>query len=88
MMLTAVRHRPTRAALIQWLHQLDSYTNAEFGHSRTLLAHEETCVACGGITIDPDVSGLCARCAKKRHADHTEIILFRPLRNRATGGNE
>ena len=30
-----------------WLRRLDSYTNAEFGRSRTLCAIQDVCVACG-----------------------------------------
>ena len=69
--------------LADWLYHLDSYTNAEFGRSRTLAAIHDSCVACGGPASDPDVSGLCWKCVAKRRSDNTEVILFRPLR-RAT----
>jgi len=67
-----------------WLHQLDSYTNAEFGLPRTLLAIQRACVACGGDAPEPDISGLCAKCAAKRRADDGEVVLFRPLRRLAS----
>jgi len=66
--------------LINWLHSLDSYTNAEFGDARTLAAERQACVACSASVAALDRGGLCARCAAKRIADHTEIVLFRALR--------
>jgi hypothetical protein len=68
--------------LTDWLRRLDSYTNAEFGHARTLSAISDQCVACGATTREPDVFGLCNQCAAKRRPDQTEVILFRPLRRR------
>ena len=66
--------------LRDWLHGLDSYTNAEFGHARTIAVVHDVCVACGGPAMAPDAGGLCPVCAAKRRPDHTEIVLFRALR--------
>lgn len=74
--------------LTDWLHRLDSYTNAEFGQARTLAAIRDACIACGGDAPDPDIGGLCKKCAAKRRPDNTEVILFRPLRRRAPAPNE
>ena len=73
----------SRAELKNWLYHLDSYTNAEFGYARSLHAGQHLCVGCGGHTPDPDVSGLCRKCAAKRRPDHADVILFRPLRRGA-----
>jgi hypothetical protein len=74
-----VVQRATPTTLIEWLHSLDSYTNAEFGTARSLATQRDECVACDA-TAALDRSGLCPRCAAKRVADHTEIVLFRALR--------
>lgn len=68
------------AKLLDWLHQLDSYTNAEFGLSRTLSITRGVCVACGGDVAAFSVTGLCEPCTTKRRPDYTELQLFRPLR--------
>jgi hypothetical protein len=78
----------TRADLTNWLYHLDSYTNAELGHARTLRASEDLCVACGARAPDPDVRGLCLKCAAQRRPDHTEVILFKPLRRRAHASSD
>ena len=65
-----------------WLRRLDSYTNAEFGRSRTLCAIQDVCVACGQPEYAPNGVGLCPRCAAQREPDNSEIVLFRPLRSR------
>jgi hypothetical protein len=65
-----------------WLRRLDSYTNAEFGRSRTLSAIQDICVACGLPEFAPNGVGLCLRCATQREPDNSEIVLFRPLRSR------
>ena len=70
--------------LTDWLCHLDSYTNAEFGMSRTLAAIHDACVGCGDRVSDPDVRGLCRTCVAKRRPDNTEVILFRPLRRTST----
>jgi hypothetical protein len=79
MSLAMPQHR-TRTDLRTWLYRLDSYTNAEHGHARSLLAVQDVCVGCGGRAVNPDVSGFCPRCSAKRRPDQTEVILFRPLR--------
>ena len=66
--------------LTDWLHSLDAYTNAEFGKARSLTAERQACVACDATAAALDGRGLCSRCAAKRIADHTEIVLFRALR--------
>ena len=81
----AVTRLRTRAELLTWLHQLDSYTNAEFGRARSLAAMRGECVACGGEARDTGTSGLCATCAAKRRPDHSEVVLFRPLRKPPDG---
>ena len=68
--------------LTNWLRRLDSYTNAEFGQSRTLAAIHDRCVACDCTATAPDIGGLCTVCAAKRRPDYTEVVLFRPLRRR------
>jgi len=65
---------------LDWLRRLDSYTNTEFGQCRSWAISRSICVTCGGFAPDADTIGLCAKCAAKRRADTTEIILFRPLR--------
>ena len=75
----------TRAELRNWLHHLDTYTNAEFGRARSLLTIRGECVACGGEAPSPDISGLCVKCAAKRRPDHSEVVLFRPLRKQPVG---
>ena len=70
--------RVTNPEAAQWLHQLDSYTNAEFGRARTLSAHEAVCVACSGQAGPTDISGLCPTCAAQRQPDTSSIVLFRP----------
>jgi hypothetical protein len=69
---------------MQWLYRLDSYTNTVFGHSRTLSAIHELCVACASPMPAPSAVGLCPRCTAQREPDTTEIVLFRPLRGRKT----
>jgi hypothetical protein len=76
------------ADLTDWLRHLDSYTNAEFGQARTLAAVRDQCVACGETTQAPDIGGLCKQCATRRRPDHTEVILFRPLRRREPARTE
>jgi len=66
----------------QWLYQLDSYTNAIFGRSRSLAAQHDQCVACNGPLPSASREGLCPKCVAQRQPDGTEIILFRPLRGR------
>jgi hypothetical protein len=66
--------------LTDWLHSLDSYTNAEFGRSLTHAGTREECVACGAAVPSAGADGLCAKCVEKRRPDHTEIVLFRALR--------
>lgn len=73
----------SKPELVNWLYHLDSYTNAVFGHARSLLAIRDVCIGCGGTAAHPDVSGLCYACAAKRRPDHTDVILFRPLRRHA-----
>ena len=80
--------RARTLGVAQWLYHLDSYTNAEFGAARSLEAIRDACVGCGGPTSEPDLSGLCRTCAAKRRPDHTEVVLFRPLRSRATTAEE
>ena len=70
--------RVTNPEAAQWLHQLDSYTNAEFGRARTLSAMEAVCVACNREAATPDISGLCPTCAAQRQPDSSSIVLFRP----------
>jgi len=70
----------TQSPLRDWLHSLDSYTNAEFGRSRTIAGDRSECVACAASIPSPGNGGLCEKCAAKRRPDHTEIVLFRALR--------
>jgi hypothetical protein len=70
----------TPSALIDWLHSLDSYTNAEFGRSLTIAGGRSECVACAATLPSGGSGGLCEKCAAKRKPDHTEIVLFRALR--------
>jgi predicted amidophosphoribosyltransferase len=76
--------RLSSKAAMQWLYQLDSYTNTVFGRSRTLSAIHEVCVACAGPMPTSNGGGLCPRCTAQREPDATEIVLFRPLRGRKT----
>ena len=73
----------TPSALTDWLHGLDSYTNAEFGRAVTVAGIRAECVACAVRVPAFGAGGLCEKCAAKRRPDHTEIVLFRALR-RAT----
>ena len=68
------------AHLLDWLRQLDSYTNAEFGLSRTLAVDRGACVACARSVAALNANGLCDPCSAKRQPDYTELQLFRPLR--------
>lgn len=65
-----------------WLHQLDSYTNLEYGRPLTLSTEEGQCVACGGLASPPGPEGVCRTCAAKRKPDSTEVLLFRPVKRR------
>jgi hypothetical protein len=69
---------------MQWLYQLDSYTNSVFGRPRTLSVILESCVACSAPLSEPGPDGLCQKCVAQRQPDPTEIVLFRPLRGRKT----
>ena len=68
----------SREDVVRWLHQLDTYTNAEFGRARTLSSVAEECVACGRTQVQTDEFGLCAPCARRREPYDGEIVLFRP----------
>jgi hypothetical protein len=72
----------THEELVDWLHRLDSYTNAEFGRQRTSCAGDGVCVACGKSTSNLSALGLCAKCLAERAPDHSEIVLFRPMARR------
>ena len=74
----------SRDELLRWLHRLDSYTNAEYGRSRTLCNVSDLCVACGRTDPQRDAFGLCAECARRREPDHSEIVLFRPMTRKNT----
>ena len=65
-----------------WLHQLDSYTNSEYGRPVSLATEEGHCVACGAIALPPAAEGLCRACAAKRKPDSTEVLLFRPVKRK------
>jgi hypothetical protein len=65
----------------QWLHGLDSYTNAEFGRARTLSGSESMCVACSREAGTTDASGLCPTCVTQRQPDTTTIVLFRSAKS-------
>ena len=69
---------------MQWLYQLDSYTNSVFGRARTQSVVHDSCVACSGPLAEPSPDGLCPKCVAQRQPDTTEIVLFRPLRGRKT----
>jgi len=71
----------------QWLHRLDTYTNAEFGRARTLAAIQDVCVTCGGRVTTPNVDGLCRPCAAQRQPETTDLVLRRPRRIAATAGD-
>ena len=73
-----------RPEIIRWLHRLDSYTNAEFGRTRMLCGLADECVACGRTLAHTDEFGLCGACARRREPDHSDIVLFRPMRKKAT----
>jgi hypothetical protein len=64
----------------QWLHRLDTYTNAEFGRARTLFAIQDLCVACGRDVTTPDVDGLCRPCSAQRQSKIIDLGLQRPRR--------
>ena len=64
----------------QWLHRLDTYTNAEFGRARALAAIQDVCVTCGGRVTSPNVDGLCRPCAAQRQPETTDLALRRPRR--------
>lgn len=80
--------RGRNVGVAQWLYHLDSYTNAEFGAARSLEAIRDACVGCGGPALDPDLSGLCRKCAAQRRPDQTEVVLFRPMRRGGVGTAE
>ena len=69
--------RVSSAEATQWLHRLDSYTNAVFGRARTLSATEDMCVACSRQATTINISGLCRTCVAQRLADTANIVLFR-----------
>lgn len=73
------RNTMRRLGSIDWLHTLDSYTNAEFGMPRSAALTRGNCLACDKQSA-LDELGFCSRCAAKRVADHSEILLFRPMR--------
>jgi hypothetical protein len=72
----------------QWLHRLDSYTNAVFGRARTLSAIEDVCVACSRQATTTNISGLCRTCAAQRQADTANIVLFRPRKTHRPADHE
>ena len=41
----------TAPEALQWLHGLDTYTNAEFGRARTLSGVRDECVGCGSFVL-------------------------------------
>jgi hypothetical protein len=78
----------THEELLDWLHRLDSYTNAAFGRARTWCASDDVCVACGTSAINPMRGDLCARCLAQRAPDYSEVVLFRPMVRRQPFGKQ
>jgi len=63
----------TPGALLDWLHQLDSYTNATYGRARSLSAVRLECVSCARPATAVDAVGRCRRCAAERASDRTPV---------------
>jgi hypothetical protein len=72
--------------LLEWLHRLDSCTNAEFGRPRTACVRDSVCVACGKSDSGSAAAGLCAGCRAQRVPDQSEVVLFRPMARRQAAG--
>ena len=72
----------------QWLHRLDSYTNAEFGRARTLSAMDVECVACSRYATTTNISGLCRTCVAQRQTDTANIVQFRQRKTNRPADSE